>query len=129
MKLRTQLIDFAKAVADAAERDPEFAGQLATIFGAGTAPTHESRPRADARPKNRRTPAAFDPVAIAREGETALRDRLVTLSLDQLRDIVADYGMDPSKLVMKWKDPARVIDEIVEVSLQRASKGDAFRAD
>lgn len=84
---------------------------------------------AGARPKNRRPPAVLDPVAVAREGEVALRERLAPLSFDQLRDIVADYGMDPGKLVMKWKDPARVLDRIVEVSLQRASKGDAFKAE
>ena len=51
------------------------------------------------------------------------------LTLDQLRDIVAQYGMDPSKLVMKWKDPERVMDQIVELALTRSIKGDAFRND
>ncbi len=37
--------------------------------------------------------------------------------------------MDPGKLVMKWKDNVRVIDRIVELSLTRSTKGDAFRAD
>jgi hypothetical protein len=129
MKLRTKLMDVAKAVADAAERDPELADQLAAIFGAGPATKPEPEPSAGARPKNRRPPAVLDPVAVAREGEAALRERLTPLSFDQLRDIIADYGMDPGKLVMKWKDPARVLNRIVEVSLQRASKGDAFRAE
>lgn len=30
---------------------------------------------------------------------------------------------------MKWKDQARVLDRIVEVSVSRAGKGDAFRAE
>jgi hypothetical protein len=30
---------------------------------------------------------------------------------------------------MKWKDNVRVIDRIVELSLTRSTKGDAFRAD
>ncbi|TCM80016.1 hypothetical protein EV216_12154 [Rhodovulum steppense] len=71
----------------------------------------------------------LDPVSVAREGEAALRERLAALSFEQLRDIVADYGMDPGKLVMKWKDQARVLDRIVEVSISQAAKGDAFRAD
>jgi hypothetical protein len=55
-----------------------------------------------------------------------LRQSLAPLNLEQLKDIIADYGMDPSKLAMKWKTPKRIIDRIVEVSLGRAAKGDVF---
>lgn len=123
MKLRTKLMSLAKVIADAAERDAEFASQLDAILNTKA----ESNPRVSGRPKNRRTPAIIDPVAIAREGEGALRARLEPLSLEELRDIVADYRMDPGKLVMKWKDPGRVRDRIVEISMSQASKGDAFR--
>ena len=129
MKLRTKLMDIAKAVADQAERDPEFAARLSDIFWGDAKPKVRPEPTAGARPKNRRPPAVLDPVSVAREGEAALRERLAALSFEQLRDIVADYGMDPGKLVMKWKDQARVLDRIVEVSISRAAKGDAFRAD
>ncbi|MDE0403802.1 MAG: hypothetical protein OXI53_00610 [Nitrospira sp.] len=57
-----------------------------------------------------------------------LRAELALLTLDQLKDIVADYGMDREKLVMKWKTPNRVIDRIVEISISRAHKGDVFRS-
>ena len=59
----------------------------------------------------------------------ALRSQLSALSLDQLRDVVAEYGMDQGKLVMKWKDPVRVMDRIVEIALARAQKGHAFRSE
>jgi len=32
-------------------------------------------------------------------------------------------------LVMKWKAPERVVEKIVELSLGRARKGDAFRSE
>jgi hypothetical protein len=48
------------------------------------------------------------------------------LNLEQLKDIVADFGMDPGKLVRKWKTPDRVIDKIVEVSMGRVKKGEGF---
>lgn len=128
MKFRTKLLDLAKAVADAAERDRELANRLADIFGA--APAIPKRPEpAAGRAKNRRPAAALDPVAVVGEGEDALRDRLSALSLDQLRDVVAEYGMDQGKLVMKWKDPARVMDRIVDIALARAQKGHAFRSE
>lgn len=53
---------------------------------------------------------------------------MTTLSLDQLRDIIAEHGMDNDRLAMKWKDPARVIDRILERVSSRSEKGSAFRA-
>lgn len=135
MSLRKVLRDLAKAVADEAERNPEFAERIRTILGdqiTATKRRSASRsaggtPAENKKRGNRRAPAILDPVALAAEGEVVVRSQLAPLDLEQLRDIVADYGMDPGKLVMKWKSPERVIDKIVEISLARARKGDAFR--
>ena len=128
MKLRTKLLDLAKAMADAADRDPELASRLIEIFGA--APAIPKKPEnAPGRAKNRRPAAVLDPVVVVGEGENALRGQLSALSLDQLRDVVAEYGMDQGKLVMKWKDTARIIDRIVEIAITRAQKGHAFRSE
>lgn len=143
MKVRKILADLARAVADEAERNPDFAERIADALKLTNAPprgrsiadhlaaalTRAEQKFERSRAKNRRPAALLDPVAIAREGEQTLRSRLAELSLDQLRDVVADQGMDPGKLVMKWKTPDRVIDRIVEISLARAQKGDAFRPD
>jgi hypothetical protein len=67
-------------------------------------------------------------VEVARQGDEVLREKLRALTLDQLRDIVAEYGMDSGRLVMKWKDIDRVTERIVELALARAIKGDAFRS-
>ena len=115
-------------MADAADRDPELASRLSDIFGA--APAAPKRPEpAPGRAKNRRPVAVLDPVAVVGDGEEALRRQLSTLSLDQLRDVVAEYGMDQGKLVMKWKEPARIMDRIVEIAVARTQKGHAFRSD
>ena len=77
----------------------------------------------------RRNPGVLDPFSIyAESGELGLRERLQTLDLDQLRDVVAEHGMDHDRLAMKWKDPQRVMDRIVERVSARAAKGDAFRS-
>lgn len=54
---------------------------------------------------------------------------MAALSIEQLRDIVAEQGLDPGKLVLKWKSTDRIIDRIVEISIARAQKGDAFRSE
>lgn len=65
---------------------------------------------------------------LADHGEDALRRELQLLPLDKLLDIVAEFGMDASKLVMKWKDPERVYEHIIDNAKRRSVKGDAFRA-
>jgi hypothetical protein len=77
----------------------------------------------------RRTPARLDPFAVlAESSESQLMACLADLSLEELRDVVAQFGMDPRRLVMKWRDPQRVREHIVATTAQRSRKGDAFRA-
>jgi hypothetical protein len=126
-------------VADEAEHNPEFRRRLEEALRLSSDRIEErfarpgvSRPsafrEADGRPKNRRSAAVLNPIEVASEGEEQLRKRLAALTLDQLRDVVADYGMDPGRLVMKWKSAERVVNRIVELSMSRARKGDAFRS-
>lgn len=130
MKMRKRLLELARLVADQAERDAEFAENLSQVLGFKE-PKQEKPKRPSPvthHPRNRRSPAILDPMAVIREsGEEGLRSRLSDLSLEQLRDIVASYGMDPARLVLKWKNSDRVIARILEVSLSRSQKGDAFR--
>lgn len=118
-KLRT-LIDI---VLDEAEHNSAFAEKLTALLG-------EARPTEKIVRKRtgRRRPAILDPFAIMQErGELFLREALRQLDLEQLRDIVAGYGMDPAKLAMKWKTADRVIDLVVSTAALRLTKGDAFR--
>jgi hypothetical protein len=118
MNLKKTLDDLVRVVTDEAGRNPEFASRLEEALGIKAKPAKQPAARA----ANRRAPAVLDPIELAREGEVALRARLSDLSLEQLKDIVADYGMDAGKLVLKWKTPDRVIEKIVEVSLARGKK-------
>lgn len=135
MNLRNTLNRLIRVVIEEAERNTDFEAALNDALG--STPSKRKPTNAEAlgqvedgeakRGKNRRAPAALDPIQIARDGEQALRAALEKLSLNQLRDIVAEYGMDPGRLVMKWNTPERVIDRIVEISITRAHKGSAFR--
>jgi hypothetical protein len=131
MSIRKTLSALAQAIAAEAERNSDFRARLERALGLDRPSGARSASVVGSakRKGGRRTPAVLDPVELARHGEDALRMRLAVLDLERLRDIVAQFGMDPGKLVMKWKDPKRVIDRIVEVSLARATKGDAFRTD
>lgn len=126
--LKSTLTKLAVAVADEAGRNPAFAAALGGILGGESSALDRRVNSSTARKGGRRPPAVLDPVDLVREGPDQLRERLRHLELTQLLDIVAEYGMDPGKLVMKWKDSERVADRIVEMALARATKGDAFRA-
>lgn len=122
MNLKKTLNNLVRAITEEAEHNPEFASRVEEALGLKD---KASKPRV-VRGANRRAPAVLDPVELARQGEPALRSGLSKLDLEQLKDIVADYGMDPGKLVLKWKTPERIIDRIVDVSLGRARKGEGF---
>jgi hypothetical protein len=124
VQLKPALQALITVILDEAERNPEFARSIEVALGiAGGSKAPGER---ISKVRSRRTPAVLNPIETARQGEAALRQRLTALSLEQLKDVVADYGMDPGKLVMKWKTANRIIDRIVEFSMTRAVKGDVF---
>ncbi|WP_199823153.1 hypothetical protein [Kitasatospora sp. MY 5-36] len=123
--LAAMLARLTEAVALEAARTARFSRALTKALAdvSPPAPAGDRRPRA-----SRRTRGIIDPFAVfAQSGEAGLRSHLGELDLDQLRDIVAEHGMDHDRLAMKWKDSHRVIDRIVERVEARTAKGSAFR--
>jgi hypothetical protein len=125
MTLKKALNDFVRVVVEEAERNPGFAQRVEEALGLQPKPAKPAKVNTS-RPANRRAAAALDPVQLVRQGESELRARLAELDIEQLKDIVADYGMDPAKLVMKWKDSQRIIDRITELAIGRVRKGESF---
>ena len=78
--------------------------------------------------KRKRMPSVLDPYALARqEGEAALRARLGDLDVDQLKDLVHDYGMDYDHRAMRWTDQQRLIGRIIDRVDFGTTQGSAFR--
>jgi len=123
---------FFKEIVQEVDTNPAFRARIEIALGLDDKKKPEAKAR-DAgsphpkRPSNRRPPAVLDPVHLARQGEDLLRSELAKLDIEQLRDVVADYGMDTGKLVLKWRDAERIIERIAEVARGRAQKGSAFR--
>lgn len=89
---------------------------------------HQPNPDHDSRPRNKRSPAALDPLQIiASAGEIGLRQQLEQLTPHQLKDIISEFGMDSARLAMKWTNAARLREHIVSTAVARSKKGDAFR--
>ena len=116
-----------RVILEEANSNKAFAGELVEALRQtppGAPPRDQTRPPPR---RNRRPPSAINPIEIVAQGEATLRTALAPLDLEQLKDIVAEHGMDTRKLAMKWKDRARVEDLIVTFAKDRVAKGSVFR--
>ncbi|WP_233281886.1 hypothetical protein [Prescottella equi] len=117
-----------QVVAAEAARTPRFAKALAEALGSGPASSPAPARTAVKTTKSRRSKGLLDPFAVfAVSGQAGLRARLGTLTVDQLKDIVAEHGMNHDGAAMRWKSAPRLIDRIVERVRARSVKGDVLR--
>lgn len=123
------------AILNEARNNLEFAAKLecALVGETSDKPTIKNSPpagrstTAPPRRLNRRAKAVVDPFELLSVGEHHLRSELAKLDLEQIKDIVAEHGMDTSRLALKWKSRERLIDFIVTTVVARNRKGDVFR--
>ncbi|MGB6246318.1 hypothetical protein [Gordonia sp. (in: high G+C Gram-positive bacteria)] len=116
-----------QVVAAEAARSPRFAKALAQTMGGSDAPAPARTPTKRAA-RSKRAKGLLDPFAVfSVSGETGLRARLGTLTVDQLKDIIAENGMNHDGAAMRWKTPSRLVDRIVERVQARSTKGDVLR--
>lgn len=80
-----------------------------------------------AKHKRRRDPSLLNPIDMIMEDEDKCNQALHELSEKQLKDIIAEYRMDPSQRAMHWRNRERLIQLILDTARRRAAKGDAFR--
>src|SRR5690606_9944745 len=107
-ELALALALIVEAVSREAARTARFSASLQKAINAGSPSLIADPERAQPRRTGRRDPGVLDPFAAYAQGsESALREQLAPLSLEQLRDIVAEHGMDNDRLAMKWKDSNR----------------------
>lgn len=85
------------------------------------------KPRPAKKASGKRSPALVDPIAVYKQGEGILKEQLEKLNTEQLKDVVAEYGMDTGNLVMKWRTKERIINFIIDMATDRSKKGESFR--
>lgn len=114
-ELKDMLMGLVRGIVAEVDKNEEFASLLINALS-------KQQPK-----KKKRERAVLNPVMMLIDGDDSLSEKLQNLSEEQLKDIIAEYGMDSAKLAMKWKSKERLIALIVETSERRASKGDVFR--
>lgn len=126
MKVLETLRTLFEEVVREAESNHRFQERLTRVLAEPMRPETNSTGPAT-KHRGRRQPAVLDPFAVLREGEHVLRARLTDLDIEQLKDIVSENRMDPSKLALKWRSPERLCELIVDTARARSAKGDVFR--
>ena len=117
-----------KVIAAEARRSPDFLAHLERALGLTKSKETLTRTGERSKRPHRRTPAVLDPFEILRaNGPEELRVQLSALTLEQLRDVVAQHRVEPYVLAMKWKNPSRLVALISETIELRARKGESFR--
>ncbi|WP_052493086.1 hypothetical protein [Rhodococcus sp. MEB064] len=82
---------------------------------------------ATTRSRTSRAAAELDPFQVYRtDGREGLQSGLAALDLEQLRDIIHQFGMDPDKRAMKWKTISKVRERIVERTESTRNRDRAF---
>jgi hypothetical protein len=125
IKLLEEILPNTQATLTKYQHDPNFAQEIDSLFQVLStkcqAPSKKHR--------TKRCTSVFDPVELYhQQGEQYLRQQLQQLKVEQLKDMIAEHGMDASRRAMRWKKRDRLIDLIVQTASCRARKGDAFRS-
>lgn len=101
---------------------------LVLAFRASTSDAPAPDSPATEPPKRRRQPSPLDPYAVAAsDGVEGLREQLQHLDVEQLKDIVAAYGMNNDRRAMGWTDHGRLVERILARTDFGATQGSAFR--
>ena len=79
------------------------------------------------RRRNRRDPAVLNPFDMIPNDETKLVECLRSLTEKELKDIIAQFGLDPTNRSMQWRKKERLIQSILEATRRKTAKGNAFR--
>lgn len=110
--------EFSALIADEISQNKQFAEKLGRLLDGTSTEAPKQR--------NRRAPAKLDPFVLLESGEAVLSEELAKLSVDELKDVVSEYGMDTSRLALKWKDRQRLETLIIDATKRKASHGNAF---
>ena len=122
--LKKKITDFFKLIISEAEKNEEFATSLSNIFEQKQSNEEVKKVKKSIKKRDK---AVIDPIKLAEEEKLTI-ELLEAFNEKELKDIIAGYGMDSSKLAMKWKDKDRLKKLIFETSYRRANKGSAFRS-
>ncbi|MEA5155275.1 hypothetical protein [Raineyella sp.] len=120
----------ATPAATSVQASPPLAPERVAEQASESAPDESTAPLPPTNPpKRRRQPSPLDPYAVAAaDGADGLRDQLMRLDIEQLKDVIAEYGMNYDGRAMSWHDQHRLVNRILEKTDFGATQGAVFRS-
>lgn len=116
-------------IAEEITNNDEFANRLGLILEENLVKVKPSKldsANSKSQKGNRREPAKVNPFVLLEQGAEVLKAELEALNIEELKDVIAENGMDTAKLAMKWKDRNRLINHIIDTTQRRSTRGEAF---
>src|SRR5438132_2813350 len=109
--MKHPLSDVFDAILRELRSNPDFRERIDQVLEGKAPKTQKSR--VGKRRGNRRAPGVLDPYREYASGEDQLRQKLGSLTVEQLKDIVSEQSLDSARLALKWKSSERLVDLIV----------------
>lgn len=110
----------SKVIQDEMTENEEFAKKMEEVL-IPEMPTTEEKPKK----KSKRNPAKIHPIRLWEEGEEKLRAELAKLDVEELKDVIVEYGWNERGL-MNIKKREKLEAVILERAKRIATRGDAF---
>lgn len=127
ISLMATILPDQQGTIDKYQDDPEFAKQIDSLFKILSEPGAKNVPKSK-KHRSRRNTGVIDPFELFKyQGDQVLRQQLQALQIEQLKDIIAEHGMDSTRRAMSWKKSERLIELIIQTVKRRDRRGDAFR--
>ena len=77
--------------------------------------------------RRKKEKALVNPFDMLEKGQDEFENCLSKFSINQLKDIIFEYDLDPTKKTSKWKKEEKFMHHIIEMTTKRENKGNAFR--
>lgn len=118
-------------VIEESAHNPDFAAKIQFVFASFSDCPATEKPSTEAsdekKRRNRRDPAVLNPFDMIPNDETKLVECLNGLTVEELKDIIAQFGLDPTNRSLQWRKKERLIQGILEATHRKVAKGNAFR--
>ena len=111
----------SKVIEDEMTVNEEFAKKIEAIL-IPEMPTVAQKPKK----KSKRNPSKINPIRLWEEGEERLQEKLAKLDLNELKDVVAEYGLDPKGSANRFRKREKLEELILEGAKRTATRGNAF---
>ena len=119
--MEKKLKDLFKVILEEVQCNEKFKNKIYKVLENGNNNAKRSRK------KNAIIKPKLNPLEVILEGERILMDKLLTLEISDLKDIIKFYEMDNTNSSSRWRKKERLVNYIVDVSKSRISRGNAFR--